>query len=161
MRLTFLYLATSCVFTAAAFSSTTSDRSSRPTKVTTTTLHATNKSLLSCRKSFLSTVAQTASTAAAIAFVASADEARAEESMDVENFLKSGGVAMPMGVSGQAGKSRPENGVFLRDGTDVSRNIKSGDVLAEILLKARSEDPTAVLTSFSSPWPLGKNFHFY
>lgn len=110
MRLTFLYLATSCVFTANAFSST----SDRPTKVTTTNLHATNKSPLSCRKSFVSIVAQTATTAA-IAFVASsADEARAEESMDVENFIKTGGVAMPMGVSGQAGKSRPENGVVLR-----------------------------------------------
>jgi len=61
---------------------------------------------------------------------------------------------MPMGVSGQAGKSRPENGVVLRDGTDVSRNTKSGDVLAEILLSASSTDPTAILTSFSSPWPL-------
>jgi len=109
------------------------------------------KSPLSCRKSFFSIVAKTATTA--IAFVAS-EEARAEESLDVDNFLKTGGVAMPMGVSGQAGKSRPENGVVLRDGTDASRNTRSGDVLAEILLSARSKDPTAVLTSFSSPWPL-------
>jgi len=114
------------------------------------TLHATS-SPSQCRKSFFSTVAKSA--AGAVPFFVS-NPVHAEESLDVENFLRSGGVAMPMGVSGQAGKSRPENGVVLRDGSDVSRNNKSGDVLAEILLDVKSKDPTAVLTSFSSPWPL-------
>lgn len=36
------------------------------------------------------------------------------DSLDVDNFLRSGVVANPMGVSGQAGKSRPETGVILR-----------------------------------------------
>jgi hypothetical protein len=37
-----------------------------------------------------------------------------EGNTDVDDFLRTGGVAMPMGVSGQAGKSKPETGVFLR-----------------------------------------------
>jgi len=36
------------------------------------------------------------------------------DEMNVEDFLKKGGVSMPMGVSGQAGKMRPETGVVLR-----------------------------------------------
>jgi len=76
--------------------------------------------------------------------------------VDVDGFLQSGMVSQPMGVSGQAGKSRPETGVFLRDGSEVSRNEKTGDVLAEIVLNVKSDSPTAVVTSFSSPWPLGK-----
>ena len=36
------------------------------------------------------------------------------DSFDVNDFLSSGSVSMPMGVSGQAGKSRPETGVVLR-----------------------------------------------
>lgn len=38
----------------------------------------------------------------------------ADDSFDVDAFLKSGGVAMPMGVSGQGGKMRPATGVVLR-----------------------------------------------
>ena len=38
------------------------------------------------------------------------------EAMDVESFLRTGMVQMPMGVSGQAGKARPETGVVLRYG---------------------------------------------
>lgn len=37
-----------------------------------------------------------------------------EGNMDVDDFLRTGGVAMPMGVAGQAGKSKPETGVYLR-----------------------------------------------
>jgi hypothetical protein len=36
-----------------------------------------------------------------------------EGNTDVDDFLRTGGVAMPMGVSGQAGKGKPETGVFL------------------------------------------------
>ena len=43
--------------------------------------------------------------------------AYAEESIDIDAYLKSGGVSMPMGVSGQGGKMRPTTGVILRYGT--------------------------------------------
>jgi len=78
---------------------------------------------------------------------------------DIDAFLRTGGVSMPMGVSGQAGKAKPETGVLLREGTDISRDAKSGNVLAEILVKKTNgnEDDKfmAVVTSFQSPWPLG------
>jgi hypothetical protein len=79
---------------------------------------------------------------------------------DIDDYLRTGLVAQPMGVSGQAGKSRPETGVVLRDGSEISRNARTGDVSAEILLKSSTsssssnEDKVAVLTLFSSPWPL-------
>lgn len=81
---------------------------------------------------------------------------------NVDDYLRTGLVAQPMGVSGQAGKSRPETGVVLRDGSQVSRDARSGDVSAEILLKSSSSsnnnnnggEKVAVLTLFSSPWPL-------
>mmetsp|Transcript_17972 Transcript_17972/g.20779 ORF Transcript_17972/g.20779 Transcript_17972/m.20779 type:complete len:314 (+) Transcript_17972:90-1031(+) len=75
---------------------------------------------------------------------------------NVDDFLKSGQVAMPMGVSGQAGKSKPETGIVFRDGSEVSRDSRTGDVLTEILLNARSDDPIATLATFSSPWPIAK-----
>jgi len=66
---------------------------------------------------------------------------------------------MPMGVSGQAGKAKPQTGVLLREGTDISRDLKSGNVLAEILVQKAgggdtSDNFMAVVTSFQSPWPL-------
>ena len=48
--------------------------------------------------------------------------------VDTEDFLKTGQVSMPMGVSGQAGKAKPVTGVILREGSDVSRDERSGDV---------------------------------
>jgi hypothetical protein len=79
-----------------------------------------------------------------------------DRDFDVEDFLKSGQVAQPMGVSGQAGKSRPETGVVLRDGSDVSRDPRTGDVLAEIVVESNQrKGKTSVLASYSSPWPLG------
>lgn len=78
----------------------------------------------------------------------------ASAELDTEDFLKTGMVSMPMGVSGQAGKAKPKTGVVLREGTDVLQN-KKGDVTAEILL-GKSSDPTPVLASFTSPWPLAK-----
>ena len=75
--------------------------------------------------------------------------------LNVNDFLRSGQVAMPMGVAGQAGKSRPETGVMLRDGSDVSRNPKTGDVLAEIVVQDKDLSPAVVVASYSSPWPLG------
>jgi len=49
-----------------------------------------------------------------------ADAAAVQDSLDVENFLRKGvDLGGNMGVSSQAGKSRPQTGVVLRDGTEV------------------------------------------
>jgi hypothetical protein len=95
--------------------------------------------------------------AAAASFVVALPQAsRAEEDgLDVKDFLKTGQVSQPMGVSGQAGKSKPETGVYLRDGSDISRDPRSGEVLAEIVVDG-NDGKAAVLASYSSPWPLGK-----
>jgi hypothetical protein len=82
--------------------------------------------------------------------------------VDVDNFLKTGMVPNPIGVGGQAAKSKPITGVLLREGTEVSRDTKSGDVLAEILVKDKTNPDSLmpVVASFSSPWPLasGPNY---
>jgi len=85
-----------------------------------------------------------------------ADDDKMPDRFDVDNFIKTGMVAQPMGVSGQAGKSRPETGVILRDGSDVNRDARTGDVLAEILLSSKNNpsEKVPVLASFQSPWPL-------
>lgn len=84
---------------------------------------------------------------------ASAAAAALQDSLDVDTFLRTGmDAGGNMGVSSQAGKSRPQTGVVLRDGSDVSQD-GSGQVLAEILTGTKA-DPKAVLASFSSPWPL-------
>jgi len=57
-----------------------------------------------------------------------------------------------MGVSSQAGKSRPQTGVVFRDGTDVLQG-KSGDVSAELLVGTKAS-PTSVLVSFNAPYKL-------
>ena len=99
-----------------------------------------------------------ASSAAAATVVVSLPQAsNAVEGFNVDDFLKSGQVAMPMGVAGQAGKSRPETGVVLRDGSEVSRDSRTGTVAAEIVVNGGSDSSkVAVLASYSSPWPLGK-----
>lgn len=76
------------------------------------------------------------------------------DEFDVDSYIRTGLVTQPMGVSGQAGKSRPETGVVLRDGSEVFRDPRTGDVLAEILLKSPRSDMMPVLASYSSPWPL-------
>lgn len=63
-------------------------------------------------------------------------------------------------MSGQAGKAKPYTGVVLREGSDVSRDDRSGNVLAEILIGKVSTDPTPILATFSSPWPLAKGALF-
>lgn len=105
------------------------------------------------RRTFITTAAFALGSAAAAAVVAVPRSAYAE--LDTEDFLKTGMVSMPMGVSGQAGKAKPITGVVLRDGSEVSRDARSGNVLAEILV-GKSTDPTPVLATFSSPWPLAK-----
>jgi hypothetical protein len=56
-----------------------------------------------------------------------------------------------MGVSSQAGKSRPQTGVVFRDGTDVLQ--LGGEVSAEILVGTKAR-PTSVLVSFAAPYKL-------
>ncbi len=57
-----------------------------------------------------------------------------------------------MGVSSQAGKSRPQTGVVFRNATDVLQG-KNGDVSAELLVGSKAK-PTSVLVSFNAPYKL-------
>jgi hypothetical protein len=100
---------------------------------------------------------QVASIGASIALTqpAIAVESGRPESLDVNNFLRTGQEAFPMGVSSQAGKSKPVTGVFLRDGTSAERDTRTGNVLAEIVLGEKA-DLSAVLVTFQSPWPLAQ-----
>lgn len=126
------------VSTVVAFapSSSSAERCSRDRHVT----QAHN------RREFLSYAATTALVGCILPQVACAE-------VDTEDFLKTGMVAMPMGVSGQAGKAKPKTGVVLREGSDVLQS-KKGDVTAEILVG--QDNLTPALASFSSPWPLAK-----
>mmetsp|Transcript_3922 Transcript_3922/g.9343 ORF Transcript_3922/g.9343 Transcript_3922/m.9343 type:complete len:313 (-) Transcript_3922:63-1001(-) len=83
--------------------------------------------------------------------------AAVQDSLDVDAFLRKGvDIGGTMGVSSQAGKSRPETGVYLRDGSEVSRNKKSGDVNAEIVVNGSDGEKMAILVGYSSPWPLAE-----
>ena len=44
-----------------------------------------------------------------------------------------------------------------RDGTDVLQDLRSGNVLAEILVKGQNGDYKPVVATFASPWKLGKS----
>jgi len=84
-----------------------------------------------------------------------------QDSLDVNNFLRTGiDLGGVMGVSSQAGKSRPVTGVYLRDGSEVSRNSKSGDVLAEIILRTKDGGSMAALTTYTSSYPLAKGSYY-
>lgn len=83
--------------------------------------------------------------------------AAVQDSVDVDAFLRKGvDIGGTMGVSSQAGKSRPETGVYLRDGSEVSRNRKSGDVNAEIVVNGIDGERMAVFVGYSSPWQLAE-----
>lgn len=126
---------------------------------TTTSLNELNDSNMENEHGRRAFISQATTAFTAIATTSTLlNPSKASADMDVDDFLKSGQVSMPMGVSGQAGKSKPDTGIVFRDGTDVSRDSKTGGVLAEILLNARSSDPTAVLATFDSPWSLAKGF---
>eukprot|EP00816_Leptocylindrus_hargravesii_P010201 CAMPEP_0196822476 /NCGR_PEP_ID=MMETSP1362-20130617/83620_1 /TAXON_ID=163516 /ORGANISM="Leptocylindrus danicus, Strain CCMP1856" /LENGTH=322 /DNA_ID=CAMNT_0042202039 /DNA_START=49 /DNA_END=1017 /DNA_ORIENTATION=+ len=87
--------------------------------------------------------------------LAMADAAAIQDSLDVDSFIRTGrDLGGNMGVSSQAGKSRPQTGVVLLDGSEVSQS-SGGDVLAEILTGTKAQ-PVAVLASFNSPWKLEK-----
>lgn len=82
-----------------------------------------------------------------------AHAAAVQDSLDVESFMRTGvDAGGPMGVSSQAGKSKPLTGVIFRDGSEVSQDGR-GSVSAEILT-GKKENPKAVLVSFVSPWKL-------
>jgi hypothetical protein len=54
-------------------------------------------------------------------------------------------------------------GRILRDGSEVSRDGRTGDVLAEILLQSsnnNANEKVVVVTSFVSPWPLASGSVF-
>ena len=114
------------------------------------------------RRDILSTVVAWGLTGLPLSAVAAvaADVAPDGSGLGVEDYLRSGMVSMPMGVSGQAGKSKPSTGVLLRDGVEPNRDGRTGDVLAEIVLRNNGQsgqgELMSVLTTFSSPWPLGK-----
>jgi hypothetical protein len=48
-----------------------------------------------------------------LAFAADDDKNKIPDTFDVDSYLRSGFVSNPMGVSGQAGKSRPETGMYV------------------------------------------------
>ena len=66
----------------------------------------------------------------AVLISTTADAIDTPNAIDVDSFSRTGMVAQPMGVSGQAGKSKPETGVVLREGSEVSRDSRSGDGFA-------------------------------
>lgn len=107
------------------------------------------------RQLILTTVAASASCLALVApDVAQAESAAVQDSLDVSNFLRTGvDAGGNMGVSSQAGKSRPQTGVVFRDGYDVAQDPRSGQVTAEILTGTKA-NPNAVLVSFESKWKL-------
>lgn len=81
--------------------------------------------------------------------------AAVQDSLQIDDFLRTGiDSGGTMGVSSQAGKSRPQTGVVFRDGTDVLQG-RNGDVSAEILVGTKA-NPTSVLVSFSAPYKLEK-----
>lgn len=116
-----------------------------------------NRNGVADRRRVLSTVA--ASFALALPSIAVADSAAVQDKLDVERFLTTGmDGGGNMGVSSQAGKSRPQTGVVFRDGSDVSQD-RSGSVLAEILIGTKVK-PVAILSSFTSKWKLEKGSVF-
>ena len=119
--------------------------------------HKRRSSLLSLLVGSTAGLVTTASTFSATSVLlpspAWAAAAALQDTLDVDTFLRTGmDIGGNMGVSSQAGKSRPLTGVVFRDGTDVSQD-GAGNVLAELLVGTKAS-PTAVLTTFQSPWPL-------
>lgn len=87
--------------------------------------------------------------------------------VDVERFLTTGRSSSPSGISGQGSKSRPETGILLREGSEPERDVRTGDVSAEILLRGgnggSNNEPKVipVMVSFrSEKWPLATGAFF-
>ena len=111
------------------------------------------------RRNILSSAGEAAMAAGAAILLGGAEQANADavaiqDTLNIDSFLRSGvDAGGPMGVSSQAGKSRPQTGVVLRDGSEILQDGRSGAVSAEILTGTKA-NPTAVLVSFASPWKL-------
>lgn len=87
---------------------------------------------------------------------ANAAGAAVQDAVDIDEFLRTGRDAGGnMGVSSQAGKSKPLTGIVFRDGSDVLQNPRDGTVSAELLTGTKA-DPSLILVSFQSPtnWKL-------
>ena len=77
------------------------------------------------------------------------------EHVDADKYLRYGRVSSPMGISGQGTRSRPQTGVVLRDGSEPSRDARTGDVSAEVLVKSESGTQLPIIVSFQAEeWPL-------
>lgn len=111
------------------------------------------------RRNILSSAGEAAMAAGAAILLGGAEQANADaaaiqDTLNIDSFLRSGvDAGGPMGVSSQAGKSRPQTGVVLRDGSEILQDGRSGAVSAEILTGTKA-NPMAVLVSFASPWKL-------
>lgn len=123
----------------------------------TTTITTTTSSIETDRRTCLSSIflmgALTATAVLGTAPQTAKAAAAVQDSLDIDNFLRTGiDSGGNIGVSSQAGKSKPLTGVIFRDGSDVQQDPQ-GSVLAEILT-GKKEDPKAILVSFVSPWKL-------
>mmetsp|Transcript_6124 Transcript_6124/g.17224 ORF Transcript_6124/g.17224 Transcript_6124/m.17224 type:complete len:319 (+) Transcript_6124:42-998(+) len=152
--------ATTATFTLLALASTCEVESFSSTSTSPTTNGGQSKMELSAhtRRDFVSQAAATwmTATVAATTLTSSPQPALAaaaamQDSLDIDNFLRTGvDAGGNMGVSSQAGKSRPQTGVVFRDGSDVSQDRATGAVAAELLTGTKTQ-PNLVLTTFNSP----------
>ncbi|KAL7474677.1 hypothetical protein ACHAW6_000639 [Cyclotella cf. meneghiniana] len=129
-------------------------RSFQPTATLPRARCDASSALFATRREIVSAVSASvvAFTVTAIGDSASAAPA-IQDSLPIEEFLRTGlDPSGPMGISAQAGKSRPITGVVFRDGTDVLQG-KGGDVSAELLVGTKA-NPTSVLVSFNAPYKL-------
>lgn len=107
-----------------------------------------------------STIVLTSSSSIVVAFsssyppdVANAAASAMQDTLEVNEFLRTGiDLGGNMGVSSQAGKSRPQTGVVFRDGTDALQG-RNGEVSAEILIGTKAR-PSSVLITFVAPYKL-------
>jgi hypothetical protein len=130
--------------TNEALPSSSSSFSSLPSHCTRRTIFT--KALVAPGMALVATLAATPQLAAA-------DSAAVQDSLNIDNFLRTGvDAGGNMGVSSQAGKSRPQTGVVFRDGSEVFQD-KAGTVSAELLTGTKAS-PKAVLVTFRSPWKL-------
>ncbi|KAL7447533.1 hypothetical protein ACHAXM_010811 [Skeletonema potamos] len=133
------FFATIHFFPAALAFSVNSNKSSRAPTSLHASLHVSRRDVIATAALALPSVANAA--------------AAVQDSLEIDEFLRTGvDSGGNMGVSSQAGKSRPQTGVVFRDGTDVLQS-KTGDVSAEILVGTKA-DPKSVLISFSAPYKL-------
>jgi hypothetical protein len=145
-----LFTASSISFLAVLVARSTAYTVGQPPRTT-----SRNAEILLNRRDVLSISAAVVSTSLIIGTPKEVHAAAAavQDSVNIDAFLKTGmDMGGNMGVSSQAGKSRPQTGVVLRDGSEVLQD-NQGNVLSEILTGSKA-NPVAVLTTFRSPWKL-------